>query len=111
MAEIVLCPRCSEPCRVSDKPSNKRAVPLRFAKTVKSGLCPNCAITAFILSVETLAYGVSKNGTKILLDPNIQKAFGDLFVVGNSDADISEIDWKSVVENWDMPFPDRRGKP
>lgn len=106
---IVLCPRCSQPCRISDRESNPNARPLRLAKTVKNGYCPNCAITHFIQTTETLAAGIARNGAKALLLPHIQKGFEAMFIAGDSDADISEIDWQSVVENWDLPFP-KKGK-
>ena len=104
--QSVLCPRCSKPCRVSDRPSRSDAKPLRLAKSAHEGLCANCAITAFILSVETLAYAVKLNGPKkTLLMPEAQAGFAELFKVGNADADISEINWQVVVDNWNMPFP------
>ncbi len=51
---------------------------------------------------------VVRNGPEMFLQPHIQKGFADLFAAGNSDANIGEIDWQSVVENWDLPMP---GKP
>ena len=101
----VLCPRCSKPCQVSDRPSHSDARLLQLAKNAREGLCANCAITSFILSIESLAYAIELNGTQVLLMPQAQGVFAELFQVGKSDADISEINWQVVVENWNLPFP------
>ena len=37
--------------------------------------------------------------------PEAQAGFAELFKVGNADADISEINWQVVVDNWELPFP------
>src|SRR3990167_5654720 len=103
MTEIILCPRCHQPCRIGGKPSNQGARPLKLAKSAKHGLCVNCAFTAFIKSIEVFGYGIARNGVGVFRDPRIQKEFASLFVIGNSDADISEINWEIVIGNWDLP--------
>jgi len=106
MPQQVLCPRCSRPCQVSDRPSQGDARLLRLAKNAHEGLCANCAVTSFILVTETLAYAVELHGpAKVLLMPEAQAGFAELFKVGNADADISEINWQVVVDNWELPFP------
>ena len=103
--KIVLCPRCYQPCQISDEPSKPDAQPLKRTKDIQKGLCPNCALTGFIKSVETMGYGIAKNGVEMFRNPLVQKGFADLFKAGNSDANISEINWNVVIENWDLPFP------
>ena len=103
--QIVLCPRCFLACRIGGKPSNPDARPLKLAKSVKHGLCANCAFTAFIKSIEVFGYGIARNGVGVFRDPRIQKDFASLFAIGESDADISEIDWEVVIENWDLAIP------
>ena len=105
MPQQVLCPRCSKPCKVSDRPSQGDARLLRLAKNTHEGLCANCAVTSFILSIESLAYAIELNGTQVLLMPQAQGVFAELFQVSKSDADISEVNWQVVVENWNLPFP------
>jgi hypothetical protein len=102
-SEIVLCPRCYQPCRVSGS-SNDEARLMRRSNS-RHGLCPNCAITEFILSVETFKNSICKIGPRLILEPRFQHAFSELLKIGKADADPSEINWQVVYENWDLPFP------
>jgi transcriptional regulator with XRE-family HTH domain len=55
--------------------------------------------------LEELARGLN---VTVELNPVIQAQFAKLFEVGQSDASVGEIDWESVVRNWDLPFPKKR---
>lgn len=49
----------------------------------------------------------------ILQARHVQEALERLLIVGNADAKASEIDWPTVIANWQLPFkPDvmRSGK-
>jgi len=74
--------------------------------------CVDCAVTDFFKNRSPLAELLSMNplGTKMLLDPRVQKQFAGLMQAGNADAKPEEINWQRVVENWDLPFPTKRRK-
>ncbi len=105
-ARVGHCPRCGRLCQATG-PKNLDARLMRRASDPAAGLCPNCAITDFILSVEPMAHAIEKNGPEILLTPHVQEQFGTLLIIGQADADQSEIDWEVVVKNWHLPFPKR----
>ena len=104
------CTRCSKPFRVSG-PQNKNVclVPYATAQKAKErGLCADCAATAFLMSVETMLYGINLNGVKILLDPRIQQQFAEIMIIGAADARPEDIDWERVVANWALPLLDKK---
>lgn len=80
-------------------------------------MCLECCF-ASLFQVETpdnqtlpYAYKMAvANGFKPdnLLLPHFQEQFKRLLIVGKSQADFSEIDWNSVVEKWDLPFPETK---
>jgi hypothetical protein len=45
----------------------------------------------------------SKNGPEILLIPALQEQFKALFQE-ESDANLDDINWETVVKNWDLPL-------
>lgn len=104
-AGSVPCSRCGQPCRVAAD-SNADARLLKHALTAfRDGLCANCAMTAFIRSVDTLMYGIEKNGLAMLRDPRVQAGFEGVMQAGKADAEPDEIDWERVIATWDLPFP------
>jgi hypothetical protein len=103
------CPRCERPC-VAVGGGNPEARLLKLVEPGEDGLCPDCSITSFIMSVETLMYGIEKNGMGILLDRRIQVGFEELMKVGNADAKPEQINWQNVVDNWHLDMPERKGK-
>jgi hypothetical protein len=107
MSDIILCPRCFQPCRISGS-DNVDARLMKRADSAKHGLCPNCAITSFILDIETFRINIEKIGPGLLLEPRFQHAFAELLKIGKADAKPEEIDWKTVVENWSLPFPGKK---
>ena len=102
--KIVLCSRCSAPCRISTRDGNPGAQPVRLAKGNEKGYCINCAFTKSVLSIETLAAAVKRNGPQIFNRPDVRAAYAGLFRAGCADADVGEIDWEEVIENWELPF-------
>lgn len=102
--KVIPCPRCGLLCKEGPPPSPD-AMPLKRSTADAGGMCVNCALTDFIKSVEVFAYGFGKNGVQMMLDPNVQKHFSELFKSGNSDAKPEEIDWQWVVDHWDLPIP------
>lgn len=111
--QLAECVRCQKMCRIAG-PSNPDARLLKYATATEvkqdGGLCADCATTQFLRGIETIMYGLENNGVKILLDPRVQKQFGELMAVGKADADPAEVNWQRVVENWDLPFPKKKGK-
>lgn len=99
------CQRCGAPCRTAAT-RNPDARVLRHSTDV--GVCAGCAITEFIHSVPTLKMVVDRMGTSSLLNAVVQEQVGRVLAAGNSDADLSEIDWPTVVANWDLPMNRRR---
>jgi hypothetical protein len=67
-------------------------------------------MTQFILSVETFADAVRKNGTQMFMMPAIQKGFEGLLTPEYSDAPPSAVNWQRVINNWSLPFPKKPRK-
>ena len=107
MEEIVNCQRCGRPCRPGQ--GNPESRP--FHRSTK-GLCVNCAITHFFKTTEpinSLLQGLmNKTDQRILLSPAIQEQVGRILEAGNCDANLEEINWQTVVDNWDLPLPGRK---
>ena len=97
---IVRCSRCGVACAVRPIESHPDLRLLKRASTAE-GTCASCAITAVIKATPVLLRGIEKNGVDILLRQDVQTAFGQVLTVGNSDAQLDDIDWARVVENWD----------
>jgi hypothetical protein len=93
------CQRCGRHGRGSE--GNPEARLLRHAK---QGVCVNCGVTEFLMSVETTAWAIELRGPQILLDPMIQRQFVALMGAGRADATPEEIDWQTVVANWSLPM-------
>lgn len=102
------CIRCGRQCRPGQS-QNPQARPFKRAQ---QGLCADCVVTEFLLSddVEALREGILRNGIEVLRNPNIQKVFSGMLLVGKSDLQSDEINWDRVITNWDLPFPGK-GRP
>lgn len=98
---LSICARCGDICR-SAKSQNPDA---RVFKHAEKGLCANCVVTQFLLSVETLRLGIEKNGINVLLNPMIQKQFESVMYSGGSEMLPDEINWNLIVRRWKDPFP------
>ena len=104
------CTRCGKLCKVAG-PANPKARLMPYATSAEArerGLCADCAATAFLKGTPTLMYGIEANGVKMLLDPRIQKGFGEVMVIGKADAKPGEVNWQRVVDNWELPLPKRK---
>ena len=97
------CVRCNRPCQPGES-QNPEARPFKRAR---KGLCPDCAITQFLLcdDLEALRIGLLRNGIQVLKNPAIQRQFSDILKVGKSDLQADEINWDTVIINWDLPWP------
>lgn len=92
------CQRCGEPLRVNPE-RNPEARLLRHAD---EGVCAGCAMTAFLKATEPLASIIAAKGPDVLLAPAVHATVGGLLAAGNSDAAPSEINWRRVVEQWEL---------
>lgn len=97
------CLRCGERCRVAGPPG-KEAKMLRFAK---QGMCVNCAVHDFLRNTYPLNILLAQSGPRVLLFPHIQEQFAGIMKVGLADAKPDEIDWQKIVDNWELPFPNK----
>jgi len=97
------CVRCGKACKPGES-TNPEARPFRRAK---KGLCENCVVTHFLLcdDMEAVRVGLLRNGIEVLKNPNIQKQFARMMEVGGSELPMERIDWDTVINQWDMPFP------
>lgn len=97
------CVRCGKRCQAG-KNKNPDARPFREAE---KGLCVNCAVTSFLLcdDLEWVRISLEKNGVKILKIPAIQAQFADILAIGSSELSFELIDWDTVINQWDLPFP------
>jgi len=107
MPNVILCPRCNAHCKQS-VPVNPDARLLRRTSGT-NGLCPNCAVTEFLLSVEPIRLSIESNGAeKVLLNAAVREQFMTVMRAGGADMKPDEINWQSVISNWSLPFPSRR---
>ena len=109
MEQIINCRRCGKPCRPGE--GNPESRPFHRAS---QGLCVNCAITEFFKTTEPMSSILEglmyKTDKQILLSPAIQEQVGRIMEAGNCDATLEEIDWPTVVRQWDLPFPKTKRK-
>jgi len=98
------CIRCEKPGRASGN-INPEARLLKRTSTI--GLCANCAVTEFLLSLEPIRHGIEKNGVETALkNANVRKQFEGAMKTGLADMKSEEIDWETIIQNWALPFPD-----
>ena len=99
----ISCVRCGKHC-VPGENKNPTARPFRKAQ---KGLCENCAVTQFLLcdDLEALRIGLLKNGIRTLKNPAIQNQFAKILEVGRSELQADTINWDTVIDQWDLPFP------
>lgn len=106
-ASVVTCPRCGQPCLARES-DNDEARLLKHTADMSVGLCGNCAVQEFLMSVETLKYAIEKQGPQILLWDAFQEQFVEIMKVGFADMNPAEINWELIVENWELSFPERK---
>lgn len=99
MTVLVVCQRCGTPCQVNAE-RNPEARLLRHAD---EGVCASCALTAFLKATEPIATLIAAKGPDVLLLPPVQAQIGALLAAGRSDARPSEIDYRAVVDRWELP--------
>lgn len=99
------CGRCGVTCRVRGS-SNPEARLLKHADRPE-GLCPNCAVTQFFHMADMAELVTDP---QMLLAEHIQENFLRIMRAGNADLNYSEINWETVVANWQLPFPKKGRK-
>jgi hypothetical protein len=74
--------------------------------TKPKGMCNNCAVTEFLANTypPNMLIEESPHGPAILLFPQIQEQFVAIMKAGNADMDPAEINWQTVVDNWNLPL-------
>ena len=55
--------------------------------------------------MEPVRMGVLRNGVEVLKNPTIQKQFAEILQAGGSELLAENIDWETVINQWDLPFP------
>ncbi|HIJ71675.1 MAG TPA: hypothetical protein HPP87_09980 [Planctomycetes bacterium] len=68
------------------------------------GLCIHCAVHDMLRHLYPANMMLARSGAQSLLVPEIQKRFDELLQAAGTDARPGEIDWPTVVHNWDLPF-------
>lgn len=106
------CLRCQAPCQTGNPDPAKRAI--RVAD--KAGLCANCMITQFLLSVtpiRAIIEGTPRHpgkGPEIFLNAEwTQDVLRPVMkgLLDHTQMPENAIDWTKVVENWKLPFPNK----
>lgn len=103
--QVAFCERCGRMLRVAG-PRNPDAKMLRRAKNPK-GLCVNCATHDWLRNTYPVNMQLAEKGPGILLYPHIRDVFRHLLSTACADAKLDEINWNLIVENWELPFPDK----
>jgi hypothetical protein len=93
------CERCGVAVRVNPE----RDPDARLMRHADHGVCANCAITAFLKTMEPLATVIREKGPEILLAAGVGPQMAAALAAGHADARPGEIDWQIVVDQWDLP--------
>jgi len=99
------CNRCDAPCKV-DPVDGSKATMLKRGKDPK-GLCVNCAAHEVLRNLYPVNMLLARSGPKGLALAHIQNQFEGIINSVGTDAAPGEIDWSIVIENWDLPFPNK----
>lgn len=99
------CRRCNAKLKLDPIPDSKARM-LRRAK-VSKGYCLNCAVHDWLRNTYPPNILLAQSGPSVLLFPHIQEQFAGIMKSQLSDAKSDEIDWQKIVDNWDLPFPDK----
>lgn len=101
----IACERCGRLCRTAPT-RNDNARLLRYAAAdAKNGLCANCGMTLFIRHGDGLGLIFrDEPDPGIFAARHVQESLERLMFVGNADARPEEIDWQTVIAQWDLPF-------
>ena len=98
-AEIVShCRRCGRPCQTGKPDPNARVI----VRSQGGGHCPDCAVTAFLLSIGPIRQTLDMEGPKCLKLPHIQQQIAIVLRFTQLGAD--EINWDTVIAQWDLPW-------
>jgi len=79
---------------------------LKRGKDAK-GLCINCAAHDWLRNTYPVNLLLARSGPKGLALPHIQEQFAGLMKMANSDARADEINWQRIIDNWELPFPNK----
>lgn len=101
---LIHCERCDVRCKVAG-PGNPKAKMLRRSKD--TGLCINCAVHDWLRNTYPVNMLLASSGPQALALPHIQEQFTGIMRVGLADAMPDEINWNLIIENWDLPFPQK----
>ena len=102
--ETIECKRCGARCEIAGPPGEKARM-MRFAQG--PGLCANCAVHDWLRNTYPPNILLAQSGPQVLLLPYIQEQFAGIMRIGSADAKPDEIDWQRIVDNWELPFPNK----
>jgi hypothetical protein len=96
------CTRCGQVLQFTGQRNPDARLLRRSAVPV--GHCASCAMANYLQHTEPLATVLAAKGPSILLDRGVVDQMAKLLEAGCADAKPQEIDWVSVVINWDLPL-------
>lgn len=102
IGETTSCLRCGARCQRRGDPGEHARI---LRRAVGEGLCASCAITVFLKKTTPLDVVIEAQGPACLLVPAIQAQVARVLAAGQSDASPLEIDWPTVVGQWELPLP------
>jgi hypothetical protein len=101
------CTRCGVQLQFTGRPPGADARLLRRS-AIPEGHCAACAMTNWLQNSDAghspLRTIIERRGPAILLDRQVIAQMARVLQAGCADADPGEIDWVSVVINWELPF-------
>ena len=87
-----------------DPLAGSQAKMIRWSKVPK-GLCVNCAVHDWLRNTYPVNLLLARSGARGLALPHIQEQFAGIMKSRCSDALPDEIDWRAIIDNWELPFP------
>ena len=99
------CLRCGTRLKVDPLAGSKAKMLKR--SNVPKGLCVNCAMHNFLRNTYPVNLLLAQSGPESLAYPHIQEQFAGIMKSRCSDAVPDEIGWQAIIDNWNLPFPNK----
>lgn len=102
--EATYCRRCGAKCKIDPLPQSNAKM---LKRSRNKGLCVNCAVHDWLRNTYPVNILLAQSGPKALQFEHIRQQFLGIMKTAKSDAEFGEIDWDLIIENWDLPFPNK----
>jgi hypothetical protein len=104
---LIPCARCGWPCQIN--PADPTRLPINIggdihAATHDRGLCLECAVHWWLLTIDGLRWALQESGPLFLAQPQVQ----DILMRGLGALPqpvTAQPNWRAIVAQWEKPWP------